>query len=69
MILGFTLAACAGETSLYDPVVVQMYYGVFLASGMFTVIIIAEFWVETLPFQVRRLCEDLKHFTGGACQI
>lgn len=54
LILGVSLAGLGGGTGLNDPGVVQILYLVLLPAAMYALCMIAKFWVEGLPSQVRR---------------
>lgn len=51
-IVGAVLAGMGGGTGLNDDGVVQALYLMLMPSAMFACLMIAEFWVESLPTQV-----------------
>ena len=53
MLVGFILAAQRGAITFYDAGVVQIVFGVLTPAGVFAIVMIADFWVQTLPAQVR----------------
>lgn len=52
--IGVVLAAMEGEAGFYDDWFLQAEYSVLMPSIVFAVAMLAEFWVEGLPSQVRR---------------
>lgn len=53
MIVGIVLAGLDGKTNLNDAGIVQVLYIALLPAAMFSTLMIAKFWVESLPSQVR----------------
>ena len=53
--MGLSLAIRAGETCLADPGVVQAIYCVIVPLALYACSMLAGFWVEALPSQVRLL--------------
>ena len=51
--IGFGLAARAGDAGYSDPGILQINYVILTPAAMFGVAMIAEFWVECLPSQVK----------------
>lgn len=52
--MGVVLAALQGEVGVYDDGFLQIQYGVLMPSLLFAVAMLADFWVQGLPSQVRR---------------
>lgn len=53
--IGVVLAAMEGEAGFYDDWFLQAEYGILMPAIVFAVAMLAEFWVEGLPSQVRRM--------------
>lgn len=54
--IGVVLAALQGEAGFHDDWFLQAEYCVLIPSLIFAVAMLAEFWVEGLPSQVRQRC-------------
>lgn len=61
-LVGLSLAIRSATTAFWDPGVVQAVYCVFIPMIVFACSMLAGFWVETLPSQVRLQSEG---GTGG----
>jgi len=53
--IGIVLAAWEGDAGSYDHGFLQVEYCVLVPSIIFAAAMLAEFWVEGLPSQVRRI--------------
>jgi len=64
MTIGIVLAGLGGKTDLNDPGIVQVLYIMMLPAAMYSTLMIAKFWVESLPSQVRH---TRWNFGAAAC--
>lgn len=51
-VVGIVLAGLSGRTGLNDAGIVQVLYVALLPAAMYGILMIAKFWVESLPSQV-----------------
>ena len=52
VVVGLVLAWLGGRTGLNDAGIVQVLYVALLPAAIYAALMIAKFWVETLPSQV-----------------